>query len=134
MCYLTQLSHWNRTINLTSIVDPQEIMIKHFIDSLMALTVLDFPRGAVLIDVGTGAGFPGVPLKIVRDDLRVTLIERIKKKCSFLTSIAGVLRLENLQVFQGTLLQYDEKADRQIANLVTVRAVNFRDICDSVVR
>ena len=134
MCYLSQLSQWNKAINLTSISDPYEVVIKHFVDSLLALAAMDFPKEAVVIDVGSGAGFPGIPLKIARNDLKITLIEPSKKKCSFLASILGLLRLERLAVFQGTVQQYNQKADRPIADIVTVRALNVEDIADSVLK
>jgi 16S rRNA (guanine527-N7)-methyltransferase len=133
MCYLSQLTHWNKTVNLTSITDPQEIVIKHFIDSLNALIVTKFPSEAVLVDVGTGGGFPGIPLKIVRNDLRLVLIEPSQKKCSFLASVVGLLKLRNARIFHGTLRQYCDNK-QPVADMITIRALRFDEIRDQAVR
>jgi 16S rRNA (guanine527-N7)-methyltransferase len=127
MGYLSQLVHWNKTINLTSITAPREIVVKHFVDSLIPLAVVPFPRQARLIDVGTGAGFPGIPLKIVRSDLQVMLIEPNKKKCAFLTSLIGTLRLANVEVFAGTAREYSERGHAP-ADMLLVRALHLDDI------
>lgn len=103
MVYLKQLQLWNQTFNLTSITLDDEIIIKHFVDSLAALKADDIKAGARLIDIGTGPGFPGIPLKIARMDLHITLVEPVRKKSSFLHFITGLLRLENVNVFEGTL-------------------------------
>lgn len=106
MVYLKQLQLWNQSFNLTNITIDDEIIIKHFVDSLAALKADDFKVGARLLDVGTGAGFPGIPLKIARLDLNITLVEPVKKKSSFLYFIIGLLRLENVDVFDGTLERF----------------------------
>ena len=106
MLYLEELQNWNRSINLTSISSGEEIIIKHFVDSIACLTIEQIKRGANLLDVGTGAGFPGIPLKIVRQDLNITLIEPVQKKVSFLYFIVGLLRLERVKIFYGTLEQF----------------------------
>lgn len=103
MVYLKQLQLWNQRFNLTSITLDDEIIIKHFVDSLAALKADDIKIGARLVDVGTGPGFPGIPLKIARLDLHITLVEPVQKKFSFLHFIVGLLRLENVNVFDGTL-------------------------------
>jgi 16S rRNA (guanine527-N7)-methyltransferase len=103
MLYLKQLQLWNQSFNLTSITLDDEIIIKHFIDSLAALRADDIRVGSSLLDVGTGAGFPGIPMKIARPDLNVTLVEPARKKSSFLYFIIGLLRLENIDIFNGTL-------------------------------
>ncbi|HEY5932917.1 MAG TPA: 16S rRNA (guanine(527)-N(7))-methyltransferase RsmG [Nitrospira sp.] len=106
MVYLKQLQIWNQSFNLTSITLDDEIIIKHFVDSLAALRADDIGVGASLLDVGTGAGFPGIPLKIARLDLNVTLVEPAGKKSSFLRFIIGLLRLENVDIFDGTLERF----------------------------
>jgi len=131
MRYLSQLIYWNRTINLTSISTPREIVIKHFIDSLTSLSTIPFPHQAQLIDVGTGAGFPGVPLKIVRSDLQVRLIEPNKKKCSFLSSIIGTLRLTDVEIFTGTAQEYRAQSGNA-AQIVTARALRLNDIASEL--
>jgi 16S rRNA (guanine527-N7)-methyltransferase len=106
MVYLKQLQLWNQSFNLTSITLDDEIIIKHFVDSLAALRADDMKVGARLLDVGTGAGFPGIPLKIARLDLHITLVEPSKKKSSFLHFIIGLLRLKNVDIFDGTLERF----------------------------
>ena len=86
--YAKLLCDWNEKINLTAITDPGEIVVKHFADSLSVLGAVSVKEGASLIDVGTGAGFPGLALKIARPDLRVTLLDSTKKKLLVLEDIA----------------------------------------------
>ncbi len=109
MVYLKQLQIWNQSFNLTSITLDDEIIIKHFSDSMAALRVDDMKTEAKLLDVGTGAGFPGIPLKIARPDLHVTLVEPVKKKSSFLHFITGLLQLKNVTIFDGTLEKFMNK-------------------------
>lgn len=122
--YLKHLKTWNRSFNLTTITSDREIVIKHFVDSFAALNAVEFSAGSRLLDVGTGAGFPGVPLKIVRSDLNITLLEPVLKKTSFLRFIVGMLRLENVSVFDGTL---DQLLDNRLAiesyDYITTRAL-----------
>ena len=132
MLYLTQLLQWNRITNLTSITDPYEVIAKHFVDSLTALVAVDFPSKGTAIDVGTGAGFPSVPLKIVRSDLQLVLVEPVQKKCSFLHSIAGSLKLQELSIFPGTLQQYVAQKQYPTGDLIVVRALRFDEIEDQV--
>src|SRR5450759_1662935 len=91
--YADRLIEWNARFNLTSIVDPGEIVIKHFLDSLSAARSI--PRAAKLIDVGTGAGFPGIPIKIARPEISLTLLEATQKKCDFLEAMIVELKLSN---------------------------------------
>jgi len=130
LIYLSQLLQWNRTTNLTSITDPYEVIAKHFVDSLAGLTAVDFPSKGMVIDVGSGAGFPGIPLKIVRDDLQLVLIEPVQKKCSFLHSIVGSLKLLDVSIFPGTLQQYVAQKQYRHGDLIVVRAIRFDEIED----
>jgi len=124
--YLEQLRVWNRTVNLTNITLDEEIIIKHFIDSLAALKAEEIGYGAKLLDIGTGAGFPGIPLRIARQDLNITLIEPAQKKISFLHFIVGLLRLERVKIFHGTLEQFIAKtASDQIFDYITTRALKY---------
>jgi 16S rRNA (guanine527-N7)-methyltransferase len=132
MIYLTQLLQWNKVTNLTSITDPYEIVSKHFIDSLTALAAMNFPDHAVVIDVGTGAGFPGIPLKIVRNDLRLVLVEPTQKKCSFLSSVVGLLKLENVTVFAGPLQRYIAQAESLQGDVIVIRALRFDEVSEQV--
>ncbi len=126
--YLTQLIEWNKTINLTAIIEPHEIIIKHFIDSLAALVAINFPEQALVIDVGSGGGFPGIPLKIMRPDLQLVLIEPVQKKCSFLNSVIGLLKLRGISTFNGTIEQYAKKPLHQTVDMIVLRALKFEEV------
>lgn len=95
---VTELAEWNRKFNLTGIREPQEMVDKHLLDSL---AVLPYLRGLRIADIGTGAGFPGLPLAIVDPARRYTLVESIGKKAGFLLHVAGKLGLPNVEVVQG---------------------------------
>ena len=133
LVYLSQLLDWNRTTNLTSITDPFEIISKHFVDSLTALSAFKFPFQSIVVDVGTGAGFPGIPLKIVQNDLRLVLVEPSQKKCSFLYSIVGGLKLEHVSIFSGELKQYVVQRPRPVPDVILLRALRFDEIADLAV-
>ena len=126
--YLAHLIEWNKVINLTAIIDPKEIIIKHFVDSLVALVATSFPQHSMVLDVGSGGGFPGIPLKIVRPDLRLALVEPVQKKCSFLNSVIGLLKLHGVCTFDGTIEQYAKKPISQVIDMVVVRALKFEEI------
>ena len=101
--YLDLLMTWNRKINLTAITDPEIVLDKHFLDSLAAVPLV--PPGR-LIDVGAGAGFPGIPIAIVRSDVKVSLLESIGKKASFLRTAVHELGL-GCEVLEMRLEDYD---------------------------
>lgn len=127
MVYLHQLQLWNQSFNLTSLTLDDEIIIKHFVDSLVALKADNIEVGAKLLDVGTGAGFPGIPLKIARQDLDITLVEPTKKKSSFLHFIIGLLRLENVDIFDGTLDRFlNERLSNGLFDYLTTRALKHQ--------
>jgi 16S rRNA (guanine527-N7)-methyltransferase len=128
MRYLAHLIEWNKAINLTAIIDPKEIIIKHFVDSLAALVATSFPHNGVVLDVGSGGGFPGIPLKIVRSDMRLVLVEPVQKKCSFLNSVIGLLTLRGISTFDGTIEQYAKRPLRHVIDTVVVRALKFEEI------
>ena len=126
--YLTHLITWNKTINITAIIDSKEIITKHFVDSLTALVSTNFRQDSIVLDVGSGGGFPGIPLKIIRSDIRLTLVEPVQKKCSFLNSVIGLLQLRGVSTFAGTIEQYAKQALTQSIDAVVVRALKFDDI------
>ena len=126
--YLAHLIEWNKVINLTSITDPTEIIIKHFIDSLVALVATNFPQNGVVLDVGSGGGFPGIPLKIMRPDIQLVLVEPVLKKCSFLNSVIGLLKLQDVSTFDGTIEQYTKQPLRRAIDTVVVRALKYQEI------
>ena len=96
--YVALLEKWNKTYNLTAIRDPERMVTHHLLDSL---AVLPYVTTARLLDVGSGAGLPGIPLAIVRPDMRVTLIDASHKKCAFMRQAAIDLGLENVVVVHG---------------------------------
>ena len=126
--YLNHLIEWNKTVNLTSITDPHEIIIKHFVDSLLALVTTNFPKNCSVLDVGSGGGFPGIPLKIMKPDINMILAEPVQKKCSFLNSVIGLLKLCDISTFNGTIEQYAKWPDRHSIDTVVVRALKYRQI------
>jgi len=94
-----EMARWNRSIRLTAITDPVEVAVKHVVDSLLLLRFAPFPGR--LLDFGSGAGYPGIPLAICLPGTRVTLLESSAKKCAFLSRIRGMLSLKNVLVVQG---------------------------------
>ena len=126
--YLTHLITWNKTINLTAIIDSKEIITKHFVDSLAALVSTNFRQDSIVLDVGSGGGFPGIPLKIVRSDIQLTLVEPVQKKCSFLNSVIGLLQLRGVSTFAGTMEQYAKQTLNNSIDTVVLRALKFDDV------
>jgi 16S rRNA (guanine527-N7)-methyltransferase len=126
--YLTHLIEWNRAINLTAIVDPDEIVIKHFVDSLAALVTTDFTDKSLVLDVGSGGGFPGIPIKIIKSGVRLVLVEPVQKKCSFLNSVVGLLKLHDVSIFNGTIEQYAQWPLRQLIDTIVIRALKCGEI------
>ncbi|MCL4457229.1 MAG: 16S rRNA (guanine(527)-N(7))-methyltransferase RsmG [Nitrospirae bacterium] len=100
--YLHELKKWNRAYNLTALKDDEEIITKHFLDSLLYLKVI--PEGQLSIcDIGSGAGFPGIPMAIVRPELTVALIEPSRKKTAFLRHMKNRLSLQNIEVIESRI-------------------------------
>lgn len=97
MEYSRLLRKWNEVMNLTAITDEEGIILKHFADSVSPLSFIDIPKNARLIDIGTGAGFPGIPLKIVRGDLKLTLVDSLNKRINFLNAVCEALGLDNTE-------------------------------------
>lgn len=104
--YYCELDRWNQKINLTAIKDTKEIAVKHFLDSLLYSQALEQRKNASLLDVGSGAGFPGLPLKILAPELHVTLLDPNEKKTSFLRHIIGTLDLKNVSVLSKNLRDF----------------------------
>lgn len=130
MTYYDLLVEWNSFMNLTAITEFNEVIDKHFIDSLAICEYVDFKNGDSLIDIGTGAGFPGIPLKIVFPELRITLLDSLNKRIKFLDTVIESLGLENVETIHGRAedfakqQSYREKYDfvisRAVANLATL--------------
>ena len=107
--YAQLLAHWNQALNLTAVSDPEEIATRHFGESIFASTTFRLSEGR-LADVGTGAGFPGLPLKIVSPALDLTLLEPNAKKCAFLTEAYTGLGLDPVAVIRSRYEDYDPGA------------------------
>jgi 16S rRNA (guanine527-N7)-methyltransferase len=126
--YREELLEWNSRFNLTAIKDPEEVLIKHFLDSLTLFEVIDHantPGTLRLLDIGTGPGFPGLPLKIAHPEWHVTLIEATGKKTTFLRHIVDVLHLQNVEILHGRAEEFaHQKAYRERFDIVTARAVS----------
>ncbi len=120
--YYEMLYETSKVMNLTTIVELEEAYIKHFYDSLLLSKVLDLKQNLSLADIGTGAGFPGLVLKIVFPNLKVTLVEPITKRCKFLQSVIDKLNLKDIVVVNDRAENY-VKISREIFDIVTARAV-----------
>ena len=122
--YYVALVETNKYMNLTGIVDMHEVIIKHFIDSLSAYDPAYIQDGMHLIDVGTGAGFPGLPLAIYNRNLKVTLFDSLQKRLNFLQSVIDELGLDNARTLHGRAEDLAQSAEhRQAYDLATSRAV-----------
>ena len=129
--YAQLLVEWNRKMNLTAITDPEGILIKHFLDSILPFTLVPLPQGALLIDVGTGAGFPAIPLLIWRPDLQITLLDSLKKRLTFLEAALSTCGLA-AQVIHSRAEDGGRRPDlREQFDLATARAVaNLRELSE----
>ena len=128
-CYEAELVDWNSRFNLTAIDSPETIRIKHFLDSLTCLLVMKDRPMERIIDIGTGAGFPGVPIKIVYPSLGMTLVDSVGKKVDFCRHITQKLGLKNVEVIHGRAEElgqhpeYREQYDWAVARAVAVLPV-----------
>lgn len=126
--YKNLLQERNQSVNLTAIVEDKEVILKHFIDSLTIIKYLS--SNSTLIDVGTGAGFPGIPAKIVREDIEITLLDSLNKRLNFLNDVIIENNLKGIKTIHGRAedvaqqMEYREKYDyvtaRAVANLATL--------------
>lgn len=129
--YARLLVEWNEKINLTAITEPDEIVIKHFVDSLSIFSAVDIPEGARVIDVGTGAGFPGVAMLIARPDLDITLMDSTNKKLNVIRDILENIGLEANVVHKRAEEAGQSKDFRESYDFATARAVsNLRDLSE----
>ncbi len=120
--YMNLLIEWNKVMNLTGITDPEGIIVKHFIDSL---TVLDkIGENDSVIDVGTGAGFPGIPIKIAFPETKVVLLDSLNKRIKFLNEVIKQLQLNNIETIHGRAEDYGkDKKHREKYDVSIARAV-----------
>ena len=120
--YMNLLIEWNEKINLTAITEPKEIIIKHFIDSLTVLK--DIKGKNTLVDVGTGAGFPGIPLKIMDEEIKITLLDSLNKRINFLNEVINQLDLKNVETIHSRVEEAGKnKKYRESFDIATARAV-----------
>ncbi len=135
--YKNLLKEWNKKINLTAIIEDEEIIIKHFIDSLTIEKYI--PKNAKIIDVGTGAGFPGIPIKIIREDVDVLLLDSLKKRVNFLKEIINECDLKNINALHGRAEDVGQnKKYREAFDVSTARAVaniaTLTEICTPFIK
>ena len=126
--YMNLLLKWNEKINLTAITQPEEVKLKHFVDSLTVLKYIN--DDDKVIDIGTGAGFPGIPLKIMKENTKITLLDSLNKRINFLNIVIETLNLRNIQAIHGRAEEiarnklyrekYDVAVSRAVANLSTL--------------
>ena len=120
--YYNLLVTWNEKMNLTAITDKKDVYLKHFYDSLTILKVIDLNNIDTLCDIGTGAGFPGLVLKICYPHLKVTLLDSLNKRLLFLKEVIDVLKLKDVTLVHERAEEYALK-NREVFDLVTARAV-----------
>lgn len=128
--YYELLVEWNKVMNLTGITDYDEVNSKHFVDSLSIVKAINMSQINSVIDIGTGAGFPGIPIKIAFPDIKVTLLDSLNKRIKFLNTVIDELKLKNITAVHGRAEdfarqieyreQYDLCVSRAVANLATL--------------
>lgn len=126
MSYLSELRKWNRAYNLTSLKTDRDIIIKHFIDSLLYLKAL--PESTLKIaDIGAGAGFPGIPIKIIRPETDIALVEPSRKKAAFLRHIIRLLNLSGISVIEERLENLGKEHEGVYEVIVSRATFNIRE-------
>ena len=129
--YYNLLIEWNEKINLTAITEPLQVITKHFIDSLMLLKFVEIKENAKMIDVGTGAGFPAVPIKIMRPDIEMTLLDGLNKRLKFLNLVGDELGLEFNCIHKRAEEAGKIVGMRESFDIVTARAVaKMNTLCE----
>ena len=128
--YAQLLVEWNEKMNLTAITQPRDIVIKHFLDSILTLRAVELPQGASLVDVGSGAGFPSVPMLILRPELRLTLLDILNKRLIFLEALLADLGLEACRL-HARAEEAGRGKQREAFDFATARAVaQLNKLCE----
>ena len=120
--YYELLVEWNEKMNLTGITELEQVYLKHFYDSLTLNKIIDLNQNLSLVDIGTGAGFPGLVLKIVFPNLKITLIDSLNKRIEFLKFVINELELKDIEAIHARCEEYGIK-NREIFDIATARAV-----------
>ncbi|UJF26936.1 16S rRNA (guanine(527)-N(7))-methyltransferase RsmG [Planococcus sp. 107-1] len=121
--YFEELVEWNEKMNLTAITDQPDVYLKHFYDSITAAFYLDFSKPLKVCDVGAGAGFPSIPLKICFPEINVTIVDSLNKRIQFLTHLSEKLNLSGVEFVHARAEDFGQSAQRESFDLVTARAV-----------
>ncbi len=120
--YMNLLLEWNEKINLTAITAPNEVILKHFVDSITINKYIEDKN--TIMDIGTGAGFPGIPLKIINKDKKFTLVDSLNKRINFLNEVSKELKLENIECIHARAEELAVNSNyREKCDIVTSRAV-----------
>lgn len=120
--YMELLLEWNNKMNLTAITEPEEVLTKHFVDSISIAPYIK--EDEYILDIGTGAGFPGIPLKIALPENSFTLLDSLNKRINFLNTVIQELKLENIEAIHGRAEEYSNMPKkRESYDVVTSRAV-----------
>lgn len=120
--YYQLLMEWNQKINLTAITKKEEVYLKHFYDSLTLVQIINLKEQETLCDIGTGAGFPGIVIKIFFPHLKITLVDSLQKRTNFLKNVISSLQLEKIEVCNARAEEYALE-NREKFDIVTARAV-----------
>lgn len=121
--YYQLLVEWNEKMNLTSITEEHEVYLKHFYDSIAPSLYTDFTQSFTLCDVGAGAGFPSIPLKIIFPNLKVTIVDSLNKRIQFLNQLADALKLQDVSFVHDRAETFGKGVYRESYDIVTARAV-----------
>lgn len=121
--YYELLIEWNEKMNLTALTSPEDVALKHFADSLFLLRYADIKKEARVIDVGTGAGFPGLVLKIARPDIKLTLLDSLNKRIVFLNEVCGALGFDDVVLIHGRAEECSRTELRDSFDVAVSRAV-----------
>lgn len=129
--YYELLIEWNKKINLTRITEKEEVYLKHFYDSITLIKAIDLTKNLEVCDIGTGAGFPGIVLKIIFPNLKLTLVDSLNKRIEFLKIVIKELNLKQIEVIHQRAEEYS-KENKNKYDLVTARAVSKLNIISEI--